>query len=270
MTAGNTGGSLSKLFRYTPDSLHTLINTDSLRFYNSHIFFVNPKVGYLIAKDSLYKSILLLTINGGDNWATMKKPEEFEFRNLYFTSDSIGYIACSEGRILKTTDYGINFSELTTPTNSDLNDIQFINDSCGYCVGYDGVCIYTTDYGLTWTNDIINTTKLLQKIQMFSMDNGYILSWDDKVYSKNNLFGIPASSSEPFNIYPNPTSNYVNINANSNTTVSDISIYNLLGKKITLNNIDPRKLDITNFDSGLYFINITIDNIKYVKKIIKK
>ena len=259
-----------KMFRYTPDSLYTLIDTDSLKLYNSHIFFANSKIGYLIAKDSLYNSLLLFTKDGGDNWKTIKKPEEYELKNLYFTSDSVGYIACSEGRILKTTDYGVNFSELTTPTNSDLYDIQFVNDSCGYCVGSNGACIYTIDYGLTWLNDTINTTKTLQKIQMFSMDNGYILSWDDRVYSKNNLFGISSIIDESFNIYPNPTSHYLHLNIPLNKTIDDISIYNMSGVKMILNQSDLRKFDVSNFKPGLYFINITVDNKKYVKKIIKE
>ncbi len=263
----------AKLFKFSQDSLYTLIDTESLNFSSSKIFFLTSNTGYVTAKDSLNNNVILFTNNGGNNFVTNIASAEYLYRDVYFTSDSVGYICCSEGKILKTMNYGVSFAELITPTTSDLADIQFINDSCGYCVGENGTCIYTSDYGNTWTSDSINTTYNLKKIQMFSMDNGYILSNSYNafaIWSKNNMNSISIPQKEIVSIYPNPTTDYVNINCNQNIIIDEISIYNTLGEKMFSNNTNEKTVNVSNFDQGIYIVIFKIENIKYVTKIIKQ
>lgn len=259
------------LIRFTQgNQLDTLVNLDTLNVFYSRMFFVNSSIGYLTARDSINNSILLFTDNGGNSWTVNNTTSEYVFNNIYFNSDSIGYIICWGGQILKTTDYGASLIELASPTTNYLSDIQFVNDSSGYCIGSEGTIINTIDYGLTWFNDYIGTNDYLTKIQMFGFDNGYILSHDDGLFSKNNMVDAFSIIYEPFSIYPNPTSNYIHFAIYDNRTIEDISIYKLLGKKMLIDKLDFSKVDISSFDSGLYIINITIDNTRYIKKIIKK
>jgi|TARA_R110002012_G_scaffold56395_3_gene144521 chitinase len=68
-------------------------------------------------------------------------------------------------------------------------------------------------------------------------------------------------------VYPNPTSDYVNIKTNFN--IESVMIYDNIGKLIYSG--DSKILDISNFDNGLYFLKIkTIDNNASTKKILKK
>ena len=53
------------------------------------------------------------------------------------------------------------------------------------------------------------------------------------------------------------------------TTIDNISIYNMQGQKILLENLNIKKIEISDFEKGLYFIKISIGNNRYVKKIIK-
>jgi len=266
----------AKLFKFSQDSLCTLIDTDSLNFTNSNIFFLTSNTGYITAKDSLNNNVILFTNNGGDNFVANIASAEYLYREIYFTSDSVGYICCSEGKILKTLNYGVSFVELITPTTNDLMDIQFINDSSGYCVGKSGTCIYTSDYGITWTYDSINTTNYLKKIQMFSMEYGYILGGSEnsgnsfEIWTKNNMASISIPQKEIVNIYPNPTTDYLNINCNQNIIIDEISIYNTLGEKIFYNKTNERVVNISNFDQGIYIVIFKIENLEYVTKIIKQ
>lgn len=262
-----------RVFKYSQDNSYTFIEDESVDFSNSKIIFVNSNIAYIKANDLLNNDILLFSNNGGSSWETSFTTNEYQINDLFFTSDSVGYICCSGGKILKTIDYGNNFSELTTSTINDLNDIQFVNDSSGYCIGEEGICIYTTDYGTTWTTDNVNTINSLKKIQMFSMENGFILNNSYNgfdLWRKNNPNVISNIQSEIISIYPNPASDFININFDSSTKISEISIYNMLGNKLYSNNIDLRKIDISTFDSGLYLILISADNKKYLTKILKQ
>jgi len=135
---------LGRLFKFTQDSIYTLLKNDSINFEESRIFFIDSNIGYIKAKDILNNNILLFTDDGGYNFTTSCISVNYQINDIYFTSDSVGYLCCSSGKILKTIDYGVSFIELTTPTTNNLTYLQFINDSCGYCVGDNGTCIYTS------------------------------------------------------------------------------------------------------------------------------
>lgn len=71
------------------------------------------------------------------------------------------------------------------------------------------------------------------------------------------------------NIYPNPASNIVTINAPLNTSISIIDIY---GRLITIweNNTSSKVLDVSEYSSGLYFIKVSEkDNTETLKLIVE-
>jgi len=56
------------------------------------------------------------------------------------------------------------------------------------------------------------------------------------------------------NIYPNPTTDFINI---ENLSASLIKLYNIIGKEIlSVNSIDCEKIDVSKLNSGIYFIKI--------------
>lgn len=75
------------------------------------------------------------------------------------------------------------------------------------------------------------------------------------------------------NIYPNPIKNKININLSKNISNTNISIYNVLGKKIlekNFNNTTNLSVDF-NFPKGIYLAKITSEkNAVKVVKLIKK
>ncbi|MFD2915390.1 aryl-sulfate sulfotransferase [Psychroserpens luteus] len=68
------------------------------------------------------------------------------------------------------------------------------------------------------------------------------------------------------NIYPNPASNYININ--SNETIDKIELYSILGQKV-LEARQNSTIDISAFKSGMYFVKIYSGDRSISKKIIK-
>jgi hypothetical protein len=70
-------------------------------------------------------------------------------------------------------------------------------------------------------------------------------------------------------MYPNPTSHMLNITAAS--TIKNIIIYNITGKKVMSLSINKNtdSIDISNLLSGVYFVNYQLGNTSGVEKFIK-
>ena len=73
-----------------------------------------------------------------------------------------------------------------------------------------------------------------------------------------------------FSVYPNPTSDQLNLSAAKN--ISKVELFNLLGQKVQSNtvNASQKQLSISNLQNGVYLMEVTIDNAKQAFKIIKQ
>ncbi|MES2864610.1 MAG: T9SS type A sorting domain-containing protein [Bacteroidota bacterium] len=78
---------------------------------------------------------------------------------------------------------------------------------------------------------------------------------------------------DEFAVYPNPTSSILNVQSKLNTAISEINVYDLLGKQI-LNkkmNVSATEIDFSNYSPGLYLLEVVSENNqKSIHKIIKK
>lgn len=73
-----------------------------------------------------------------------------------------------------------------------------------------------------------------------------------------------------FNIYPNPTNDFLNIKGIENTPISQVIIMDMLGKKVlATSQLDSNKIDVSNLKSGIYLMTISVNNIQKTIKFIK-
>ncbi|AXT51542.1 T9SS C-terminal target domain-containing protein [Aquimarina sp. BL5] len=79
-------------------------------------------------------------------------------------------------------------------------------------------------------------------------------------------------ASEIFEIFPNPTSQVLNIKFPVSKGSSDIKMYSIQGKKILSKQLQDSKssIDLSNLTSGLYLVKITTQGRSYTTKIIKQ
>ena len=100
----------------------------------------------------------------------------------------------------------------------------------------------------------------------YGMNTPAYFCLDDLTY--NILSDINETHTSNFIIYPNPTTDFVNIQniENSKITLTNISGKILFEKK---NCLDIEQINLINFNSGIYFLNIVTDEYTYSKKIIK-
>jgi len=87
------------------------------------------------------------------------------------------------------------------------------------------------------------------------------------------LLASESFNADEFAVYPNPTSSVLNIQSKLNTTISEVNVYDLLGKQL-LNKkmaVSTTEIDMTNYSPGLYLLEVVSENNqKSVHKIIKK
>ncbi len=120
-------------------------------------------------------------------------------------------------------------------------------------------------------------------------DDGDGISTLDEDYNRNgnyndddqNINGIPdyldsdvalsvtENNFTSFNIYPNPTSNILNIGfANDFTGKINISIYDFTGK-LVYNSFEANKtINISNLNSGIYTLKAEFNGTKVIRKLV--
>jgi len=92
---------------------------------------------------------------------------------------------------------------------------------------------------------------------------GYVQVFDLTKLASNNEF-----VSQNFEIFPNPTSDILNIILENNLVLEEVTIYNNLGQivKTATENV----IDVSHLAKGLYFVEVTTNQGKASKKVIVK
>jgi uncharacterized repeat protein (TIGR01451 family) len=86
--------------------------------------------------------------------------------------------------------------------------------------------------------------------------------------------GNPSFTANTITLYPNPTSNAVQITNSLNETITNVALYEVSGKlvkQLTETNHSQITVDLQTLAKGLYFVEITTaSNTKQIKKLIIK
>lgn len=73
-----------------------------------------------------------------------------------------------------------------------------------------------------------------------------------------------------FTYYPNPVKNTLTLNAQN--TIEQVAMYNMLGQellRVAPNSVDSN-LDMSNLQTGTYFVKVTIANVTETIRVIKQ
>ena len=149
------------------------------------------------------------------------------------------------------------------------------------------VNVANNNFRLQVTSPLINagTTNSTVIINPWSGSNGQIINFpivdldgyqrivntiDIGAYEFDSSLGTSTTENFSFTIYPNPANGFFNIS--SNTNYDSLSLYNIQGIALfhKLNESAIKSIDLTNYPSGLYFVDVFINNRKYTYKIINK
>src|SRR5690606_17586554 len=87
-----------------------------------------------------------------------------------------------------------------------------------------------------------------------------------RVYDISNLLSPNEFVLQNFNVYPNPTSDILNISLENNLVLKQITIYNNLGQVVKTTN--ENVINVSNLAKGLYFVEVVTDQGKATKKVV--
>lgn len=124
-----------------------------------------------------------------------------------------------------------------------------------------------------FTNELGEVPFSLGGIEFFSISANNTYYVDQFIYTNPNwicTFGIDDNHKGNILIYPNPVTGILTINNTSSTTISSISVYDLLGRLVMTQYDDFNQIDVSSLDSGLLFVEIETEDGIIAKKIIKE
>ncbi|HNW68821.1 MAG TPA: YCF48-related protein [Bacteroidales bacterium] len=238
------------------------------------VFFTNPNTGYAVG-ESVFKK----TIDGGANWI-QQSGMWGNYLQVYFPTTDTGYIAADSGKIFKTTDAGNTWTPYFTGGVQTLLTMYFTDAMTGYVGGGTtgpdaNFILKTNNGGLTWSNQVPANSKVIRSIYFPAKDTGFAIGNNGTIMKTINggIANVDSyDMSATVNIFPNPTSGYLNIETSSDNELSQISICNLLGQELLRQSLAGKNnhVDISNLNNGIYIIKLTDENSAMLSRIIVK
>lgn len=274
----------------------TNCSTEFINFMSSYVDFYNDTITeqftYNITTETDNSKTMMVTNNNGDTISYIDNyfnsaPQELTNNTWYLHNLIIDGVDNIPPNSTELPEIPLNF-----------NPEVFSSEACSYLTGgnyfdYNLSQFYLysigTNYGLTQCNPTYpeNNTFTDLYIRDFYLNNlpgsfsyEYTVNGNEKTLTITNTLGDQAVYSNftlstqeftnsLFTIYPNPTTDNIIIEEKSYIKIENINIYNTLGKLII--NTENKMIDVSNFEKGLYLINIKFKNGKQItKKIIKQ
>jgi hypothetical protein len=113
----------------------------------------------------------------------------------------------------------------------------------------------------------LNREALKEFTIQSNLGNVYI---DNIYFHKNTVLSSDSFTASKVKLYPNPTSNVLNIE--SLGTIQTISVYNVLGQEVINKalNSSSTALDVSSLNSGIYVVKTVVDGVTSSTKFIKQ
>ncbi len=175
------------------------------------------------------------------------------------------------------------------PTNNTgaIGNNLLLNNSSGFNALPFGTTLgqygYTAElYAFWWTSNSWNTDNTYAIWRGLSYQDNYLWSGAPDIGSKDSGFSIRCVKNAPlsiethskfsFNVYPNPTNDYINIQLSSLNEPTQYKISDTSGKIILTGDINNKyfSLDLTELQSGIYYISLKNNAVNETKILIKQ
>jgi len=203
------------------------------------------------------------------------------------TTEKLGYdfsVAIGDTVSLPAFDYGNTGDSIYIRSENPAGDSIEINDGTFrkhyffHPISYSDNIIQfiegVTNYTTTFPNKLFFFDPFHQSsTPCVKIDNLYL--WPlgaDEYWCGLNLVERIEVGKDYFQYFPNPASNYININIPSPTVNSILYLYNLIGKKLFEISLVPETnkyiLNLSSFPSGIYLLELSTPTNTYFNKLI--
>ncbi|MBI4932029.1 MAG: hypothetical protein HY841_14825 [Bacteroidetes bacterium] len=144
IVVGGSGGVNNNIIKTTDGGANWIDLYPGINLSWTSVFFTSIQTGYVVGTYSQYLGVLLKTTNSGNTWSQTTLDSTHYFEDVYFASNSKGFISGENGILLYSTDGGNSWKKLNTNTTNILSAIHFPISNIGYVVGANGTIIKIT------------------------------------------------------------------------------------------------------------------------------
>jgi hypothetical protein len=236
---------------------------------------------------------ILKTVDGGISWTTIPSGISiycYGLNAFYFTDANTGYAVGGCGEILKTVDGGTTWT--ASPSGLDdgwLKSVYFTDANTGYVVGRyvygcqmecplnPSIILKTNNAGESWTSLSAVSALHLNSVFFTDTNNGYIVGANGAILKTTNGGGLVSASrtqkvESKFKIYPNPATNKIRIETQSNLQGETIlCIFNMNGALLQQEKFQSQnliELDVSALAKGFYLVKIQMNKGIESKKLV--
>ncbi len=133
---------------------------------------------------------------------------------------------------------------------------------------------------LTVNGDLLNENLVIPTSNSLAQGDHYLHirvqnadgTWslyDRQLFTLDGTLGINTEALAEIKLFPNPTSDYINISIPNGNQITKAVIYDLNGKQVYKTNTHLEKINISNFSKGIYLLILETEKGSISKKIIK-
>lgn len=226
----------------------------------------------------------------------------FQFNQTVVGSYDPNDITCIEGDVVAPSyigeymHYVINFENTGTaaaenvvvkievnPNDFDINSLRILESSHNATIKitnnileiiFQTIMLDTGGHGNVLlkvkSKENLVTNDIVTKSAKIYFDYNFPILTNDANTTFQVLSNSIPTKDVAISLYPNPTSSMVNIKAEN--TIKSTELYDVQGRLIQINKADSNEvvLDISTYNSGIYFIKVTTDVGSQIKKIVKE
>lgn len=202
----------------------------------------NPQLNNIDALSNLSYIPRALTISNNSSLTNIDGLINVTAINTGFTPPSTIGLNLTQNNALTNLDGLINLNVLGG--NTRIRDNNSLLDFCG-------IQTYVTNY-----SNVFEVTG-----------NGYNPTQQDVINNNCSTLSIESFQNNQVQIYPNPTTDFINIKTND--PITKVELYSLQGQKVNAS-FSNNTVDVQDIASGVYFLKIKTTKGELVKKIIKE
>lgn len=234
-----------------PQSGWTLIDSDGDTYNWYYSFYSDDQDGYMMSK-SYDSQAGALTPN---NWMI---PPAFDLTTVESNATvKFKFTTCptANGASYRLEHYGV----FVSTTNTQVGSFSMLFEET-----------FTTDMtNWVWLNREVDLSNYIGQtiyiaIRHWNCTDMNSIAINDFVLEKTVPQSINQPSQSEFKVYPNPTSDYINIVANN---LQKVEIYNSVGQ-IVSTSFDANQINVENIDNGVYTLKIYADNKVETQKLL--
>jgi hypothetical protein len=201
------------------------------------------------------------------------------FVDVYIYADAAGspgaQVASELGFIPNfQTVVGANFGFDVWELELDITDVPLAGQTGSTTTYWIGLSVEATDASnLFWEN---STAGVIGAGEAYDdgLGGGFIIDGTlEGVYTFEGdctpILGVGDNLADLVNIYPNPATTRINIDVPANIEITDVALYDVLGKNTGATLINGT-IDVTNLSRGVYILNIKSTQGTLTQKVIKR